>query len=103
MTHHNLIGSVCQQYPTALYLPEHDFRLYPDVEIMDGLVGHLEFDVDAILIPAALAAAAFGQGPADLEAVSSWWRSYPVIPAPGGKSTSIITRATVPVRSGQGG
>ena len=44
--------------------------LAPDVEVPDGLGGRLELDVGAILMPAPLAAAAFGQGPADLEAVS---------------------------------
>src|SRR5262249_54451246 len=43
--------------------------LAPDVEVADGLRGRLGFDVGAILVPAPLAEAAFGQGPADLEAV----------------------------------
>src|SRR5512135_3199538 len=33
----------------------------------------------------------------------SWWRSYPVISTPGGKSTSIVTLATVSVLLGRGG
>src|SRR5512147_1385499 len=44
--------------------------LAPDVQIPNGLRGCLELDVSPILVPAPLAAAAFGQGPTDLEAVS---------------------------------
>ena len=44
--------------------------LAPDIQVADGLRGRLELDVGAILMPAPLTATAFGQGPADLEAVS---------------------------------
>src|SRR5512135_1426756 len=44
--------------------------LAPDVQVADGLRGRLELDVGAILMPAPLTATAFGQGPADLEAVA---------------------------------
>jgi hypothetical protein len=44
--------------------------LAPDVEVADGLGGCLVLDVGAILMAAPIAAAASGQGPADLEAVS---------------------------------
>src|SRR5512147_837633 len=44
--------------------------LAPDVQVPDGLRGCLVFDVGVILMAAPLATAAFGQGPADLEAVT---------------------------------
>src|SRR5512135_1672853 len=44
--------------------------LAPDVEVADGLGRRLVFAVGAILMAAAFAAAAFGEGPADLEAVA---------------------------------
>ena len=44
--------------------------LVPDVEIADDLGRRLEFNVGGVLMPAALTAAAFGQGPTDLEAMS---------------------------------
>ena len=58
--------------------------LPPDVEVADRLGCGLELDVGAILMPAALATAVFGQGSADLEAVAvlvalvrsdldTWW------------------------------
>src|SRR3954451_2376441 len=51
-------------------LVEPEAGLTPDVEVADGLGSRLELDVGVILLPAAFATAAFGQRPADLEAVS---------------------------------
>src|SRR3954454_811511 len=44
--------------------------LVPDVEIADDLGRGLELDMGGVLMSAALTAAAFGQGPTDLEAMS---------------------------------
>jgi hypothetical protein len=44
--------------------------LVPDVEVPDHLGRRLERDVGGVLTSAALTAAAFGQGPTDLEAMS---------------------------------
>jgi hypothetical protein len=44
--------------------------LAPDIEVADRLGGRLELDVGSVVMPAAFAAAALGQRPADLEAVA---------------------------------
>ena len=44
-----------------------------------------------------------GRGQRTSKPCPSWWRSYPVISTPGGKSTSIVTLATVSVPVGADG